>query len=172
MVAEDLQKMSVTERENVFFDVHGVSGTVEESEELLSKFLAELDAKISQFRIKNAYNVAEAQDPFYVSRRSFRLRFLRSTKFDTSWAAEKVVRFFEMKRDLFGESLLTKDITLDDLDGETLASLESGLVTILPLNDPAGRAIICWTTKFRGSFTLESKVSLPAGLRVCKNAIA
>ena len=163
MIAADLNHMSVVERESVFFDVHGVSGAVEESSEMLRRSLAELDLKVSKIRNKEAYDIAEAQNPRYVTDQDFRLQFLRSVKFDTSWAAKKMVQFFEMKLELFGDDRLTKDITLDDLDDKSISCLESGLCTTLPLKDRAGRAIVCWTVKLRGKFSIESKVSIICG---------
>ena len=158
LIAEDLRRMSILEREKVLFGVHGVSDAMEESLEMTAKCLTELDTKISKIRFKEAYTFAELRNPSYVNDRNFRLHFLRSVKFDTSWAAEKLVRFFELKLELFGGDMLTKDITLDDFDEETTAVMESGLCTILPLKDRAGRAIGCWTIKLRGHFSLESRV--------------
>ena len=159
VIAEELNHMSLEERESVFFDVHGVSDAVEESSEMLAKCLAEVDSKISKIRSKEAYDIAEAQNPSYVADHNLRLQFLRSVKFDTSWAAKKIVRFFDLKLDLFGNERLTKTITLDDFDDETMSCLQSGLCTILPLKDRAGRAIVCWSVKLRGSISIECRVS-------------
>ena len=121
--------------------------------------LAELDEKISKIRDKDAYNIAQSQNPRYVADRAFRLPFLRSVKFDTNWAAKKIVAYFGIKMDLFGRDRLTREITLDDFDDQATSCLQSGLCTILPLKDTAGRAVICWTVKFRGSFSTDTKVS-------------
>ena len=163
IIAQDLNQMSLGEREQVFFDVHGVSNGVAETEEMIARSLAELDDNLNRIRSKEAYLIAEAQDKEYVSNRKMRLKFLRSMTvcYDPNFTAKKIVRFFEMKRELFGTDKLTKDITLCDLEKEDLACLESGLCHILPLRDRAGRAILSWTIKLRADFSLQSRVSTP-----------
>ena len=159
MIAADLNRLSLEERERVFFDIHGIAVAEEESSEMLTRCLSELDARISAIRDKQAYNLALSQNPSYVTDQTFRLHFLRSAKFDTSSAAKKMIGFFKIKMDLFGVDKLTKDITLDDLDESTLSCLESGVCTVLPLKDRAGRVVFCWTVKLSGTSSIESRVS-------------
>ena len=160
--AEQLKRMSPEDREVLQFDIHGIRETmVEETPELLARSLEEFDSKLSKYRGKDAYQMAEAQNSRYVSDRNFRLKFLRCTKFDASWALDKFVKFFEIKLECFGPDKLTKEITLEDLDDSDIKCLESGICTLLPLRDRAGRAIICWTVKFNSdSFSLKNKVGL------------
>lgn len=160
MIAQEMNKMSLKEREMAFFDVHGVSGerSVEEDMEMVSRSLLELDTIISQTRRKDAYDMAESKNKDFVSDREFRLRFLRATEFNVSWAAEKLIKFFEMKLDVFGPDKLTKDITREDLDDDDIACLESGICQILPLRDRAGRAIVCWMSRLRAGTSVQSRV--------------
>ena len=163
VIADQLNQMSSVDREKVFFDVHGVSAdtVVEETPELIEKSLAELDATIlADHRTREAYTMAETFNRDYVSNRLFRLQFLRAVKFDVQWAADKIIQFFEIKLGLFGPEKLVEEITLNDLDEEDLACLESGLCTILPLRDRAGRATICWTGKLRSTFSMQSRVRI------------
>ena len=159
LIAEQMRKMSVSDREAFYFDIHGISETVvEESSERLAQSLTEFDQEISKIPSKEAYRLAESQNRSYVLDRSLRLKFLRYTKFDAKWASESFVQFFEIKLELFGPDKLTRHITLGDLDEEDMACLESGVCTILPLRDRAGRAILCWTAKLRAKFSVQSRV--------------
>ena len=139
VIADQLNQMSSVDREKVFFDVHGVSAdtVVEETPELIEKSLAELDATIlADHRTREAYTMAETFNRDYVSNHLFRLQFLRAVKFDVQWAADKIIQLFEIKLGLFGPEKLVEEITLNDLDEEDLACLESGLCTILPWYTP------------------------------------
>ena len=158
MIAEDLNQMSLEERERAIFDVHGVSDAVAETEEMVVRSLAEFEDNIARIRNKEAYHIAELQNEAYVANRNLRLKFLRSANFDVSFSAKKMVRYLDIKRELFGSEKLTKNITLHDLNKDDIACLESGVCQILPLRDRAGRAILCWTVQFRGDCSLESRV--------------
>ena len=159
LIAEQLSRMSSVDREKALFDLHGVPDSlVKETQELVARSLEEFDCKIKQIKKKDAYDAALLQDPSYVSDRRFRLKFLRTTNFDPTWAAKKFAQFFERKLELFGKDKLTKDITLNDLDHADIECLESGFCTILPLQDGAGRPIICWTQRLIGNASLQSAV--------------
>mmetsp|Transcript_31696 Transcript_31696/g.76737 ORF Transcript_31696/g.76737 Transcript_31696/m.76737 type:complete len:352 (-) Transcript_31696:564-1619(-) len=85
--------------------------------------------------------MARGMDPGYVSARAFRVMFLRGTRYDAEAAAEQMLKFFEMKHQLFGKSKLVKDITLDDLDENDIACLKSGCIQLAG-KDRSGRQII------------------------------
>jgi hypothetical protein len=68
--------------------------------------------------------------------------FLRSTKFDTKMAAQRIVDHFKFKLELFGPDMLGRDLMYEDLDGDTKQALSSGAVQVLTSRDTAGRAII------------------------------
>ena len=115
------------------------------------------------FLNKEAYNMAMAQNPNHVQ--SLRLSFLRAESFDIQHAAIRMISYFDAKLDLFGPNLLTKDITIQDLEecGTTNQSndpnvnataatdsnvdiecLNTGYVQLLPARDRSGRPIVCW----------------------------
>jgi hypothetical protein len=56
----------------------------------------------------------------YVENRLFRLAFLRADSFDARKAGLRIVRFFQLQLDLFGEDKLVMDIVQDDLDHEAM----------------------------------------------------
>ena len=82
--------------------------------------------------------------PEYVNTKQFRLAFLRSARFDTKLAAEKIIRHFTQKQDLFGNNnsdVMGRDVKLSDLSKADKIVLESGMVQILPVRDTGGRFI-------------------------------
>jgi hypothetical protein len=89
-----------------------------------------------------AYCLAESQSPHYVQRDSFRLKFLRAKQFDAKEAGIAMLRHVSIKRELFGDAKLAKDITLKDLNKDDMACLGNGHFQILPVHDPAGRYIL------------------------------
>ena len=160
LIVDQLNRMSLVDREKALFDVHGVASDslVNETPELVTRSLGELQTRIDQIKDKDAYTMALSQDPSFVHNRHFRIKYLRCKSFDPTEAAAKFVRFFKVKLELFGVDRLTKTITLDDLDAEDTECLNSGFCTILPLQDRAGRTVVCWTQQLIGTFSLQSTV--------------
>ena len=78
---------------------------------------------------------------------------------DVSSACKRLELFLDQKRDLFGTSRLTKNITLEDLDEDDLRLLHSGYVQLLPGRDRAGRAITLSLSHLRQNSNIKSIVS-------------
>ena len=149
-VAEALQAMSFEQREEVYDDIHG-TGRYEEDESpaMVSNCLKEIDARLQdQLEIDNsrstrsALQIAIEQNPAYVKDPSFQMRFLRAFEWNPKKAVDRIVKFLEKKRDLFGTAKLTKDITIHDLDDDDMACLAHGGIQAVPLRDRAGRRIV------------------------------
>ncbi|CAJ1962887.1 unnamed protein product [Cylindrotheca closterium] len=142
LIATQLAKLSVADREKVYNDVHGIpDDCVEETPELIHNSLWGLQHEIDILPDKKAYNIAERLNPKYTHDREFRLAFLRCEKFDCQKAALRFVRHFQMKLDLFGHDKLAKDITQDDLDMDTMDCLYSSSGRFLNAYDTRGRVI-------------------------------
>jgi hypothetical protein len=164
VLAEDLNNMTMHERERVYYDLHGVSAAIEETPELVECRLVELDNEIRNTGSRNAYSIAEAQTVKYVSNPKLRLKFLRASLFDVKSAASRLIQFFEMKQKLFGLEKLTKDIEIDDFDEEDRRAVESGVLQILPLRDRSGRVVLCSVPMLNGGQSLISRVGLKSPL--------
>jgi hypothetical protein len=106
-----------------------------------------------------AYEQATLMSPDYVENVEFRLQFLRGDTFDVKSAA-RMISYFEWKQDLFGPENLTKDITLRDLDEESLNCLKTGFMHPLPIRDKSGRAIFCSCPALMGNniFPVQNRV--------------
>ena len=79
--------------------------------------------------------------PEYVKDPVLRLKFLRGERFSARPAAQKLVKYFELKLYLFGASKLVKDVEQDDLSKEDMAALYSGYVQWSPLKDSSQRTV-------------------------------
>jgi hypothetical protein len=145
LIANELSAMSIQEREQSYYDVHGVSDTIDETPEFVQAKLKELDYELTMLsKNKDAYLLAEAQDREYVTNINFRLKFLRADTFETKIAAQRLVFFFEEKLKLFGPEKLARDIKISDLDEADIIWLESGIAQLLPQRDRSGRCVLAW----------------------------
>jgi hypothetical protein len=106
----------------------------------LTQKLNELETELAKIRTKPAYEQAQRQQHQFVKDIHFRLQFLHADSFDASKAAERLVRYMECKRQLFGNDVLTKPaIALKDLDE---VAIKSGGIQILPRRDTSGRPVV------------------------------
>ena len=143
LLAREMNGLSVEERDNVIFDLHGVSELPNETPEFIDDNLKAMGRVLrTKFGGKHAYEMALFKDPGYVSDFNFQLMFLRATNWKPRAAAVRMLRFFNSKLQLFGEDLLVKNITQTDLPPDALKCLYSGYVQVLPFRDRSGRAVI------------------------------
>ena len=144
LLAEELNQLSMEEREKACFDIHGVSDPVKETPNFVRERLAQLERELAGIEKKQAFDTAARHNLSMVANPQFRLKFLRAESFVVERAAQRLVAFWEAKLELFGADKLTRDILLSDLQSPNdLAVIESGLFQLLPLRDRAGRAVLC-----------------------------
>eukprot|EP00980_Cylindrotheca_fusiformis_P002556 scaffold607_cov109-Cylindrotheca_fusiformis.AAC.2 len=145
IVAAEMEKLSLKEREVVYEDVHGVSDVVQETPELIANCLERMDREIDLINEKDAYEQAKLQSLDLVTGRQFRLSFLRFASFDPRMAALHLAHYFRVKLELFGTGTLTRSrITLEDIGEEATRVLELGSMQVLPNRDSKGRAVIAF----------------------------
>jgi hypothetical protein len=70
------------------------------------------------------------------------LRFLLADRLDATKAAKRLVEYYSLAMDLFGEHVLTRPVLLGDLDQQERRLLESGWIQLLLTRDTAGRRIV------------------------------
>jgi hypothetical protein len=159
LIADQMSKLTTNEREQAYFDIHGISSLVQETPELIDNCLKELDEEMLRLKDKGAYEKALSEDPEYVHNYNFRLKFLRADRFDAKKAALRLARHFEVKLDLFGVSKLVKDITQNDLDEGDMDSAMSGISVHLPARDSVGRLVrLTLANPFDHNLPNDSKV--------------
>ena len=138
-----MNQLSTHERELVTFEIHGVNQVTTGSMEFRQEKLRSLSTELSVIvRGKSAFNMAQSQNPQYTINPDFRLLFLRSTDWNVKESAQLMLQFFRAKLELFGQSLLTRPITFNDLSAEVQKSVRLGFIQVLPFRDTAGRAIV------------------------------
>lgn len=141
LAANDLAKLSITDREKVYHDIHGVSNEIKETPEFVQEHLLlfEMRLPLVPESDSKAYLIAQSSNPDYVRNLKLRLRFLRCDRFDIDMAVKRFLLHFEVKLDLFGRDLLVKDIDQDDLDEEAQWMLNNKVAFDLPVRDMGGR---------------------------------
>lgn len=160
---DELNKLSVQERDEVLQDVHGVSDVMNENLLTIEIKIAEMKQQLARIPLKQkaAYLQALEQNPNYVHDDKFLLMFLRADAFNVEASALRFVSFFEHKLQLFGRDKLGRDIVVSDLSEDDVLCLESGYSQMLAGRDRAGRAILCLIPMIRKYKTLENRVCLP-----------
>jgi hypothetical protein len=149
-LAEEVAKMNVTDREKANFDIHGLfqinNKKPDDVEERFAKFENEIQKILAQKKDKASTltmkHVIEHY-PSFVYDRKFRCIFLRSAKFDPKQAAKRIIKHFEVKKEIFGDgAILGRDVKLSDLSKTDLSVLQSGSVQFVPnARDAGGRSI-------------------------------
>jgi hypothetical protein len=172
MIAAELNRLSLKEREDILHDIHGVAPTLPETTDLITETLKQLYLYLeahapstSAYRMalqdKPSHDATCSSSSSFIFDPSFGLLFLRSEQFNVAAAANKLQRFLQIKLELFGRSKLCQPhITLEDLDDEALRCLENGHFQLLPIRDRAGRAVFCFPGHIQETdTTIQAEVS-------------
>jgi hypothetical protein len=175
-LTQELNALSVQERDNILYDIHGVkydttdanapNDELDETPARLARALAELDAlwrSQVQKEANTSLRLAVLQYQDRVSSTKFRLMFLRADDFDVPKTMQRIINHFDQQRYLFGEPKVGKKITLEDLKEyqDTWSVIESGPHQLLPSKDRSGRCVIFLSVAHAGfdKFSQESIVS-------------
>jgi len=140
LLSEAFNELTFEERQRQQEVLHGVDDNIAVEATCINSALQELDNHLLRIKRGSAYEIAERMDPEYVSARAFRVMFLRGNEYNAKKSASQMLRFFEMKQKLFGVEKLVKDITLEDLDEDDRASLNTGWLH-LHGKDRSGRVV-------------------------------
>jgi hypothetical protein len=159
LLANELEKLSLVEREQILFDVHGFAQVYDEDSASIQAHLKQFETELLKIPDKSAYEHAKYLNTEYVNDPAFLLMFLRSETFDAKKAAEKMICHFDIKRELFGSGdVLGREVRLSDLTEDDMESLESGFLQVLPTRDAAGRSIFCVAPMHKKHKTIENLV--------------
>jgi hypothetical protein len=159
LIASELTKMSLEDREKALEEVHGVVSDEDEDPEEMSKLLVQVKDELKRIRYKHAYEKAAFNSSSYVTDPEFVLMFLRADNYQARPAAMRLVEHFKYKLVLFGEDALVRDIMYSDLTDGDKSVLHSGLVQTTTLTDRAGRPIvICNMSEFLNNANINNLV--------------
>ena len=145
MLAQDLNTLSLQDREKVYEEIHGVNSVTEETEALINQSLFHLERAIQRIQDKEAYNLAinkSVQSKNYIESSKFRLMFLRCENFDVDSAASRLVLYLERMLTYFGPDVLGRPLYYSDLNEDSQQYLEAGVHHLVPNErDSSGRAL-------------------------------
>ena len=155
LLAHEMAQLSMDEREEINFELHGINSQQEETSISIQKGLVALSQVLveqEQEAVANpdsplatsmsAYLIAKSKDREYVEAEQFRLLFLRATRWKIPEAANLIYKHLAIKSELFREELLSRDILFSDLDEREQKIVYSGYIRLLPERDRAGRNIV------------------------------
>lgn len=163
-LAQQMNEMSVREREKRFEEIHGVPRIIEETPEMIASALKTFHEHVASVADKRWYDHALILNRRYVESVRFRIMFLRAEMFNVARAVTRMLLFLEKKAKFFGADTIGRPLRLSDLDGETLKVLQSGDLQILPFRDRAGRPVIlqigphCGTKSYDCGLPMVSKM--------------
>lgn len=141
-IVQGMTHLSFEELQREQEELHGVSAIVRKEKEELDTLLEVFRFHCNRLKRGTAYEYAESVDKNYVCNKTFQLMFIRSNRYEPKASAKQAIRFFDMKKKLFGKDKLVEDITLNDLDDDDKASLMAGSFQLLKSPDSSGRRIL------------------------------
>lgn len=157
MVAQAMLELSPQDRERALEELHGVVEVDAEDPSFVASCLDDLDNCLATTKTNTAYEEAERMSYAYVSNNRFRMMFLRSVRYVPQDAAERMINFFEYKKELFGRDTLVKDLTYDDLHPDDIPTMEGGYIQISPIKDQVGRPIFFFFEKVKRQYAQQAE---------------
>ena len=133
LLAKELNELTLEERNDIMDEVHGLLNKTShpnfnETEDFINTKLLELDIEIDKIYKKKRvhYDRALFLSPSRVKDKKFRIMFLRADLYDCVKAARRLIKHFEYKHVLFGESKLVQTITLADFNQDDMDTFNTG----------------------------------------------
>ena len=127
LVSQALAEMTSRERDKIFNSIHGVQIGTQEEPQAVQMAIIELQKRLAEMRTSSpAFMLAESMNYSFVHNRDDYLKFLRVDDFDVRKAATRMIKYYEFRRDVFGESVLCKTPSLDELTSEEIKILRKG----------------------------------------------
>mmetsp|Transcript_34922 Transcript_34922/g.84520 ORF Transcript_34922/g.84520 Transcript_34922/m.84520 type:complete len:495 (+) Transcript_34922:226-1710(+) len=157
MVAQAMLELSPQDRERALEELHGVVEVDSEDPSFIASCLDDLDNCLATTKRNTAYEEAERMSYAYVSNNRFRMMFLRSVRYVPQDAAERMINFFEYKRELFGRDKLVKDLAFEDLHPDDLPTMEGGYIQVSPIKDQVGRPIFFFFEKVKRQYAQQAE---------------
>ncbi|CAJ1932627.1 unnamed protein product [Cylindrotheca closterium] len=142
ILVQGMQNLTFDELQREQEDLHGVSAESQEDTKVMDKLLKSLTEHLHRLKKGTVYESAEERNPPYVCQRKFQILFLRGNRYDPKAAAEKIISFYSLKKDLFGTERLVRDITLQDMDEDDMETLMCGSAQVASCLDRSGRVIV------------------------------
>ncbi|CAJ1946581.1 unnamed protein product [Cylindrotheca closterium] len=142
MIGEGMKNLSFNEIQKEQEVLHGITDNVDLSESATDELLLTLTGHLNRLKKGSAYETAERKSTAHAANRDLQMAFLRANRFHPKESAEKIIKFFNMKQDLFGEESLNRDITAQDLNDDDMKALSEGYFQYSPFRDRSGRKLL------------------------------
>mmetsp|Transcript_44786 Transcript_44786/g.108194 ORF Transcript_44786/g.108194 Transcript_44786/m.108194 type:complete len:553 (-) Transcript_44786:12-1670(-) len=169
LLTQGMTRLTFEELQQEQEDLHGVSATISEEKVEVQVLLDTLDEHLNGMKMGTAFAFAESLNRDFCQNYDFRMMFLRANRYDPKVAAKQIIKFLDIKLELFGLEKLTEEITLKDLTLEDKQDLLAGSMQLLPFTDRAGRRIVLEVPGLRTGKSLRSE--LRARIYFSMNAI-
>ncbi|KAL3915151.1 MAG: hypothetical protein SGILL_005780 [Bacillariaceae sp.] len=138
---KELNSLTVEEREQAMFDMHGVSIGQDADPANVEQLLEQMKKKLETVhtKIHPGLAIAMEQDIEYVMNE--RIKFLRADRYDPNEAADRMGKYFSMKKDHFSDETLGRDLTLQDIPSSDWGHWTKGFGQVLREKDTSGRVV-------------------------------
>jgi len=169
---EKLNAMTPEERIEGLYDLHCVSGIIQETPEFVSKKLEELGTALESRKtpsppsklpgseypnlFKSAFLRVNEKYPEYVQ--AIRLRFLRAERFNVPNAAARLLRYAEVKQSFFGENVIGRDLNTGDFTEDDRQYVRTGFIQLFSQRDQKGRGVLMILGKMSAESPIETTV--------------
>ncbi|CAB9531222.1 Transfer protein (Partial), partial [Seminavis robusta] len=161
LLADELEKLSFEEKERNTFDLYGMAHESKDPEDV-DALLEQMELEIRKITRRKAYEKAKYLNEEYVMDKDFRLMFLRSDDFDAKSSAQRIVKHFDVKRELFGDGPpLARNLLTSDLSEDDMKVLKLGAWQFLPVRDAAGRLVLVICPGYR-----DHSLAMDSSLRI------
>mmetsp|Transcript_9233 Transcript_9233/g.22680 ORF Transcript_9233/g.22680 Transcript_9233/m.22680 type:complete len:602 (+) Transcript_9233:39-1844(+) len=157
ILANELNKLSFTERETINEEIHcvNIGNNIEETPENLTEYLRGLQTELENLCSTDgsakgiAFAFKRSQDIFgstpekgtIFNSKDFRLMFLRCERFDCKKAALRLCYYADVMYEMYGDFALERKNKLSDMTEDELAIMKLGHCQYIPHRDRAGRRI-------------------------------
>jgi hypothetical protein len=161
-LAEELMKLSFTDRCEIEEEIHGVgSRSTNETSELIERSLGQFDSELNRRKecassytknfLRNVIRIspkasaweASSKSSCYLNDPGVRLRFLRCERFFVDKAVQRFIDFLKFMTELFGDFVSERPVQLSDFSREEETALMNSRIQYLPLRDRSGRRVLC-----------------------------
>ena len=161
VLAKEITNLSLTEREQVFQEIHGVRELPKETPEYVQERHRAMQTALGAISSskRKAYNLALEIDSSYVQDVDLRTRFLRCEMWDAEKAATRYVKHFQQKMDLFGKELLCKTIRQKHLSPDARQAVMEGS-SQMPARDSRGRLVTMVFSNLNSNPSRPTKANL------------
>ncbi len=154
MMAAEMNSLTTAERTVLLEDVHGVGDLLQEELDpnLMNERLLQMEIALRSIPIKPAYDEAQrlcgGKPTGRVNDPSFRIRFLRASRYDPKEAAIRLIGNLQIIFETYGPEGLVRPLRLSDMmldmdnQGSDTFMFSGNFFQVMPFRDRLGRRIV------------------------------